>query len=160
MGFSRQEYLSGLPFPPPGDFPDPGIESASLTSPALAGRFFTTGATWGAHPLRFPHPPPTFMNLQPPSLAFPHPQLTPPPPAPALATPYPKQSQPSLPLKVKSLSRVRLCDPVDCSLPGSSVHGIFQARVLEWVAISFSRGSSRPRDRTQFSLIVGRRFTV
>ena len=35
-----------------------------------------------------------------------------------------------------------LCDPVDCSLPGSSVHGIFQARVLEWVAISFSRGSS------------------
>ena len=41
-----------------------------------------------------------------------------------------------------------LCDPVDCSLQGSSVHGIFQARVLEWVAISFSRGSSRPRDRT------------
>ena len=38
-----------------------------------------------------------------------------------------------------------LCDPVDCSLPGSSVHGIFRARVLKWVAISFSRGSSRPR---------------
>ena len=37
-------------------------------------------------------------------------------------------------------------DPMDFSLPGSSVHGIFQARVLEWVAISFSRGSSRPRD--------------
>ena len=37
-------------------------------------------------------------------------------------------------------SRVRLCDPIDCSLPGSSVHGIFQARVLEWVAISFSKG--------------------
>ena len=35
-----------------------------------------------------------------------------------------------------------LCNPVDCSLPGSSIHGIFQARVLEWVAISFSRGSS------------------
>ena len=35
-----------------------------------------------------------------------------------------------------------LCDPMDCSLPGSSVHGIFQARILEWVAISFSRGSS------------------
>ena len=44
-----------------------------------------------------------------------------------------------------------LCDPVDCSLPGSSVHGIFQARILEWVAISFSRGSSRPRDRTLVS---------
>ena len=39
-----------------------------------------------------------------------------------------------------------LCDPVDCSLPGSSVHGICQARILEWGAISFSRGSSRPRD--------------
>ena len=39
-----------------------------------------------------------------------------------------------------------LCDPMDCSPPGSSVHGIFQARILEWVAISFSRGSSPPRD--------------
>ena len=39
-----------------------------------------------------------------------------------------------------------LCDPMDSSLPGSSVHGIFQARILEWIAISFSRGSSQPRD--------------
>ena len=53
-----------------------------------------------------------------------------------------------------------LCDPMDCSLPGSSVHGIFQARGLEWVAISLSRGSSPPRDRTQVSRIAGRRFTV
>ena len=53
-----------------------------------------------------------------------------------------------------------LCDPMDCSLPGSFVHGIFQARVLEWVAISFSRGSSRPRDWTQVSHIAGRGFTV
>ena len=53
-----------------------------------------------------------------------------------------------------------LCNPTDYSLPGSSVHGIFQARVLEWVAIAFSRGSSRPRDRTQVSLIVGRGFTI
>ena len=44
-----------------------------------------------------------------------------------------------------------LSDPMDCSLPGSSIHGIFQARVLEWVAISFSRGSSPPRDRTRVS---------
>ena len=50
-----------------------------------------------------------------------------------------------------------LCDPMDCSLPGSSVHRIFQARVLEWVAISFSRGSSQPRDRTH---TADRRFTV
>ena len=52
-----------------------------------------------------------------------------------------------------------LCDPIDYSLQGSSVHGIFQARVLEWVAISFSRGSSRPRDWTQVSHITGRHFT-
>ena len=45
-------------------------------------------------------------------------------------------------------SHPTLCDPMDCSLPGSSVHGIFQARVLEWVAISSSWGSSQPRDRT------------
>ena len=44
--------------------------------------------------------------------------------------------------KVKSLSRVRLCDPVDCSPQGSSIHGILQARIPEWVAISFSGGSS------------------
>ena len=49
---------------------------------------------------------------------------------------------------------------MDCSLPGFSDHGIFQARVLEWVAISFSRESSRPRDRTQVSRIVGRHFTL
>ena len=50
--------------------------------------------------------------------------------------------------------------PVDCSPPSSSVHGILQARILEWGAISFSRGSSRPRDRTQVSHIAGRRFNL
>ena len=63
-------------------------------------------------------------------------------------------------MEVKLLSHVQLCDPVDCNLPGSSVHGIFQARVLEWVAISFSRGSSQSRNQTQVSLIAGRRLTV
>ena len=53
-----------------------------------------------------------------------------------------------------------LCDPIDGSLSGSSVHGILQARTLEGVAIPFSRGSSRPRDQTWVSCIVGRRFTV
>ena len=48
MGFPRQEYWSRVPFPPPGDLPLPGIKPASLTSPALAGRFFTTSATWEA----------------------------------------------------------------------------------------------------------------
>ena len=50
MGFSRQEYWSGLPCPPPGDLPHPGIEPASLMSPALAGGFFTTSATWKSRP--------------------------------------------------------------------------------------------------------------
>ena len=51
-----------------------------------------------------------------------------------------------------------LCDPTDCSPPGSSVHGILQARILEWVVISFSRGSSQPRDQTlqAVSCIMGR----
>ena len=53
-----------------------------------------------------------------------------------------------------------LCDPMDCKLPRSSVHEIFQTRVLEWVAISFSRESSQTRDWTQVSHIVGRRFTI
>ena len=53
-----------------------------------------------------------------------------------------------------------LCDPMDSSLPGSAVHGIFQARILEWTAISFSRGSSQPRDRTRVSCIADRHFTI
>ena len=53
-----------------------------------------------------------------------------------------------------------LCDPMDCGLSGSSIDGIFQARVLEWIAISFSRGSSWPRNQTQVSCIAGRHFTV
>ena len=48
MGFFRQEYWSGLPFPPPGDITNPGVKPASLTSPVLVGRFFTTSATWDA----------------------------------------------------------------------------------------------------------------
>ena len=50
MGFSRQEYWSGLPLPPPGHLSNPRIELASLSSPALAGRFFTTSTTWEALP--------------------------------------------------------------------------------------------------------------
>ena len=53
-----------------------------------------------------------------------------------------------------------LCDPMDCSPPGSSFHGIFQARVLEWAAISSSRGTSQPWYQTHFSCIAGRFFTT
>ena len=52
MEFSRQEYWSRLPCPPPGDLPNPGIEPTALMSPALSGGFFTTGATWEA--IEFP----------------------------------------------------------------------------------------------------------
>ena len=57
----------------------------------------------------------------------------------------------------ESLSRVWLCNPMDCSPPGSSVHGILQATILEWVTMPLSRGSSQPRDQT---LIAGSFFTV
>ena len=68
---------------------------------------------------------------------------------------------------VQSLSHVWLfCDPMDCSLLGSSVYGISQARILEWIAISISRGSSRPRDRNRVSHVgittepPGKPFTI
>ena len=114
MESSRQEYWSGLPCPYLGDLPNPGIEPASLTSPALASGFLTTSATWEAC---------SDMNES-----------------------EVPQSCPTL------------CDPMDCSLSGSSTHGVFQARVLEWIAISFSRGSSRPRNQTRVSHIAG--FTI
>ena len=59
-----------------------------------------------------------------------------------------------------SQSCLTLCDPITGACPGSSILGIFQARILEWVATCFSRGSSQPRDRTRVSCISGRRFTL
>ena len=53
-----------------------------------------------------------------------------------------------------------LCKPMDCSPPGSSVYGFLQARILKWIAIPFSRGSSRSRDQTRGSSISGRFFTI
>ena len=66
-------------------------------------------------------------------------------------------------MKVKMLvtqSCSTLCDPMHCSIPGSSVHEILQARILEWIAILVSRRSSLPRDPTGVSCIAGRFFTV
>ena len=82
IGFSRQEYWSGLPCPPPGDLYGPGIKPVSLTSPALLGRFFTTSATWEAQHTS------SYAGLTLVS------QLCP-----------------------------TLCYPMDCSSPGSFVHG-------------------------------------
>ena len=63
-------------------------------------------------------------------------------------------------LKVKvTQSCLTLCDPMDCSLPGFSLHGILQAKILEWGAVPFSRGSSQPRNQTRVSCIAGAFFT-
>ena len=97
LELSREEYWSGVPFPTPEDLPDPGIKLTSFVSPALAGEFFTTSATWEA-----------LLTIC------------------SAAAAKSLQSYPTL------------CDPMDCSPPGSSIHGIFQARVLEWGAIVFS----------------------
>ena len=86
----------------------------------------------------------------------------------ALASFLPKKSQGWSPsewtrwifLQSKGLSCPTLCSPMDCSPPGSSIHGIFQVSILEWVAVPFSRGSSPPRDQTQASRIAGRFFTI
>ena len=59
-----------------------------------------------------------------------------------------------------AVSCLTLCDPMNCSLPGSSVHGVLQARILEWVAIPFSRASSKPRNWIQVSCIAGGFFTI
>ena len=63
-------------------------------------------------------------------------------------------------LVTKSCLTLCDCDSMDCSLPGSSVHGISQARILEWIVISFSGGSSHPRDQTYVSFIAGGFFTA
>ena len=119
MGFSRQEYWSGLLCPPPGALPDPGIKPTSLISPALAGRLLTTSATLSISVYMF--------------------------------------------MKVNVLvpqSCLTLCDSMDCNLLGSSVHGILPAKILDRVAISFSEGSSHPKDQTRISCIAGRFFTI
>ena len=102
MGLSRQAYWSGLPFPSPGDLPDPGMEPGS---PALQ----------------------------------------------ADSLPSEPRGKPLCVLAAQACPT--LCDPMDCGPPGSSVPGILQARILEWVAIASSRGSSCPRDGTHVSCI-------
>ena len=57
-------------------------------------------------------------------------------------------------------SCLTLCDSMDCTLPGNSLHGIIQARIPEWVGISFSRGSAQARDQTGVSCISNRFFTI
>ena len=63
-------------------------------------------------------------------------------------------------LRAQSLSCVSLCDPMDCTPPDSSVPGVSHARIVEWVAISYSRGSSQARDWNHISCVAGRFFTT
>ena len=116
MGFSRQEYWSGLPCPPPGDLPTPGMEPVSRMSTALAGGFFTTSATRKAHVVH--------------------------------------ESESEV-----AQSCPTLCDPMDCSLPGSSVHPWdFPGKSTGMGCHCLLQGSSRPRDQIRVSRIVGRFF--
>ena len=110
MGFSRQEYWSGLPFPSPGDH--------SPLNVLLKLVFY-----WGS------------LQLYPSGI---------------LACNF---------LFLWCLCPA-FCNPMDCSLPSLSVHGILQTRILEWVTISFSRGSSWLRDWTQISCIAGGLFAI
>ena len=61
---------------------------------------------------------------------------------------------------LRCFSHIQLRDPMDCSPPGSSVHGILQARILKWVAMPFFRGSSQPRDQSQVSCTAGKFLTL
>ena len=132
-----------MSFPSPGDLPDPGIE---LVSPALAGRLFNHYATKEANLII------TYVthicNLSYVSNRQCYLELT------CLGE---KKINPLGKVKVTQ-SRLTLCNPMDCSPPGSSVHRIHHARILEWVAISFSGGSSQPRDGICISYIscIGR----
>ena len=132
MEFSRQEYWNRRPLPSPEDLPNPGIKPMSLISPALAGRFFIT-VHWALFLsyLLFQwkdfYCVPIVIRIPVPS--FPH--------------PFVKHIQ----------SCPTLCDPMDASPLGSFVHGILQARILQCIAISFSRGHSWLKDQTLVSCV-------
>ena len=119
MGLSRQEYWSGLPFPSPGDLPDPGIKNAYLASHSLAGGSLPTA--------------PSEAHLIACVVVC---------------------------CVLVAQSCLTLCNPMVCSPPGFSVHGILQARTLEGIVIPFSRGTFQPRDQTLVSCIAGRFFTI
>ena len=124
MGFSRQEYWSGLPCPPPGDLPDARLEHMSLMSPALAGEFFTTSTTWETQNDRVRY---KFKGKNRKGEK----RIT------VMSTQG--NHVDTAAAAAKSLqSCLTLCDPIDGSPPGFSIPGILQARIVEWVAISFS----------------------
>ena len=164
MRFSRQGYWSGLPFPSPGDLPNPGIEPGS---PALQANSLPTELQGKPNGVKYLQ---VHSNRELISRIY---------------KKFPQLHKPSNPVQkwAKDLSRyfskkiykwltsmwkdvqhhysfssVQLLSHVRLFVtpwPGSSVHGILQARILEWAAISFSRGTSRPRGQTWVSCIAG-----
>ena len=153
VGFSRQEYWSGLPFPSPGDLPDPGIEpgSSALEADAL------TSEPPGKQNPGLLHSKQILYHLS-------HQELKK-----ALLPPIGNQipvshmtggnALHSTDKDAKSFqSCPTLCTPLDCSAPGSSVPGLLQARILEWVIRPSSRGSSQYGDQPCVTCIfcVGR----
>ena len=141
MEFSRLEYWTGWPFPSPGDLSNPGIKPRSPTlwtdslSAELQGKPKNTGVS-SLSLLQHIFP------SQESNWGLPH----------TGRILYRLSSQGSQKHQWGVVSVAQpcptLCDPMDCSPPGSSVRGILQARILEWVAMPSSRGSSWPRDRT------------
>ena len=165
MGFSRQEYWSGLPFPPPGKLPKSGIQTSTLVSPTLQADSLLL-SHWGSLLLllllshfscvRLCATPETAAYQASPSLGFSRQEHW-------SGLPFPSPVHDSEKWKWSRSLVSDSNDPMDCSPPGSSVHGIFQARILEWVAFSSSRGASWVRDPTFNSCvsnIAGRFFTT
>ena len=156
MGFLRQEYWRELPFLSPEDLHDPGIKPGS---PALQIDSLPTEPPWKPQTTISPSNFTTghilfvviFMNrfMKHFVTFFKIPKLL------ISMLNFTVNFDYFLCHPVVSNS----CGPIEGSLPGSSVHGICQARILECFAISFSRGSSRPRDQTRVSSIAGRFFT-
>ena len=151
MGFSRQEYWSGLPFPPRGDLPNPGIEPASLTSSALADKLLITSTTWEA-PSKVPESETASRSVSP--ALWPH----------GLYSPW---NSPGQNTRVGSLSLLQGIFPTQGLNPGLLLcRWIFcqlshkvSSRILEWVTQPFSSEYSRPRNRTGVSCIAGGFFT-
>ena len=134
LGFSRQEQWSGLPFPSPMHDSEKWKWSRSVLS--------DSSQPHGLQPIRLLCP-----------WDFPGKST-------GVGCHCLLQEKTAIVNSEVSQSCLTLCNPMDCSLLGFSVHGIFQAIVLEWIAISFSRGPSQPRDWTRVSRIVDRRFTI
>ena len=145
-----------MPCSPLGNLSHPGIKPTFLMFPALAGRFFNTSTTWKGQILtrgikhRFKH-----IGIWGEQVKMVSIQMF---LRDKLGLTYTHSVQFGSVLVIQSC--LTACDPVDYSPPGSSAHGILQAKILEWVAISISRRSSQPRNQTWVSHVAGRYFSI